>query len=410
MLTGDASAAAPGSSNQAAEPDPAAHRARAVTIWASYGPYHVARVDGLRRAGFEVTPFSYATLDPAYPFFRERPPGLIVLNATTLGQVNPALSFIRTLRSLLKVAPDLVLTCGYERPETLAAVIYCRLMWLFILSPRGRCVLMVENVRGTHRNAFVEGVKRWYLRAFDGFMVGGKQHIAYLQTLNISRDKIAVGYDCVDNDRIERLARDARERRTPPIPAPYLLTVSRLIKRKNTATIVRAFGDYVRSLPTTSQPFNLIIAGDGPERAALETLSHDLGVGQLVHFAGELAELDEAAFYYAFASAFILASWSEPWGLVINEAMAAGLPIVAARQVAAATDLVVDGVNGFTFDAPAHDALGVIFRRLHDMRPTLPTFGRASQAMVRRFSPDVFGKSAATFVSAGRVRARDSNR
>jgi glycosyltransferase involved in cell wall biosynthesis len=356
-------------------------------------------LNGLRQAGLEAIPFSYATTDPAYPFFRDQPPGLVLLNNSPVGRINPALSFARTLRSLLKAAPDLVLACGYERPESLAAVVYCRLLAPSIHRARARCVLMVENVLESGRRKPVEQVKSFYLRAFDGFLVGGTQHAAYLRTLGVSTNKVAGGYNCVDNDRIERSVSEARRDRMPPIPAPYLLTVSRLIKRKNTAAILRAYGDYVRSLPANDPPFHLIIAGDGPERPRLEALSKDLGVMKLVHFTGELAELEEVAFYYAFASAFVLASWFEPWGLVLNEAMAAGLPVVAASQVAASTDLVEEGINGFTFDAHKRDALGAIFRRIHDMRATLPALGSASRLIIRRFSPEVFGTSAASFLS-----------
>ena len=372
---------------------------RVVTIWASYGPYHVARLNGLRRAGFNVTPFSYATTDPTYPFFREQAAGLVVLNDALVGRVNPASSFIRTLRSLRKAAPDLVLTCGYERPESMAAVVYCRLPWLFKRDPRARCVLMFENVHGSHRRQLMERVKSWYLRAFDGFLVGGQRQLAYLRTLRVSPDKVAVGYACVDNERIERLARDARARCNSTLSAPYLLTVSRLVERKNTVTILRAFSAYVRGLPESAQPFHLVVAGDGPERTRLEVLAESLQITKLVHFAGELREFEEVVRYYAFASAFVLASWFEPWGLVINEAMAAGLPVVVASQVGAAADLVEEGVNGFTFDAHSHDALAVILRRLHDEHATLPALGRASRSMIDRFSPDVFGAGAASFLN-----------
>jgi glycosyltransferase involved in cell wall biosynthesis len=355
-------------------------------------------LNGLRRAGLEVIPFSYATTDPTYPFFRDKPPGLVILNNSPVGRINPVLSFARTLRSLLKATPELVLTCGYERPESLAAVVYCRLLSASLHRARARCVLMVENVSESRRRKFTERVKALYLRTFDGFLVGGKRHAAYLHTLGVSTDKVAGGYNCVDNDRVERLVGDVRRRNMPPIPAPYLLTVSRLIDRKNTVTILRAFGDYVRSVPANDAPFNLIIAGDGPERPRLEELGAALRVSELVHFTGELAGLEEVAYYYAFATAFVLASWFEPWGLVINEAMAAGLPIVASSQIVAATDLVEEGVNGFTFDAHARGDLAVIFRRLHDTRATLPELGKAGRSIIRRFSPDVFGANAAGFL------------
>lgn len=375
-------------------------RRRVVTIWASYGPYHLARVNGLQRAGFDVAPFSYATTDPTYPFFREKPPGLIVLNDLPVGRVNPILSFVHTLRALLEAAPDLVLTCGYERPESLAAVAYCRLVARSMRRPQARCVLMADNVERPHRRVLIEVAKSLYLRAFDGFLVGGRKHIDYFSTLGVSSEKVAIGYDCVDNDRIARLVRDFRQYGSRPLSAPYLLTVSRLIDRKNTQSIVRALSIYARDLPVGARPFHLVVAGDGPLRRHLEELSATLDVANLVHFTGELGELKEVTLYYAFASAFILASSFDEWGLVINEAMAAGLPIVAATQVGAAPDLVAEGINGFTFDANSHSDLAVLLRRLHDMRPSLPALGKASRSIIDRYSPDVFAANAASFLNA----------
>jgi glycosyltransferase involved in cell wall biosynthesis len=258
---------------------------------------------------------------------------------------------------------------------------------------------MLENVRGSQRRRLIEQVKSLYLRAFDGFLVGGKAQIAYLRTLRVSRDKIAVGYACVDNHRIELLVRGARHDSRRLLPADYLLTVSRLVDRKNTAAIVRALSTYVRALRQGAEPFHLVIVGDGPERSRLEALAENLHVADLVHFTGELSEFEEVVRYYAFASAFVLASWFEPWGLVLNEAMAAGLPVVAASQVGAAADLIEEGVNGFTFEANSDDGLAVILRRLHDMRADLHGLGTASRSIVDRFSPEVFGANAASFLN-----------
>jgi glycosyltransferase involved in cell wall biosynthesis len=258
---------------------------------------------------------------------------------------------------------------------------------------------MADNVERPHRHRLVEVAKSLYLRAFDGFLVGGRKHTEYFSTLGVTPAKLAIGYDCVDNDRIARLVRDIRENGNRPFSAPYLLTVSRLIDRKNTQAIVRALSTYARDLHVGARPFHLVVAGDGPQRRHLEELSATLDVANLVHFTGELGDLKEVALYYAFASAFILASSFDEWGLVINEAMAAGLPIVAATQVGAAPDLVAEGINGFTFDAHSHAALAVILRHLHDMYANLPILGNASRSIIDRFSPDVFAANAASFLN-----------
>jgi glycosyltransferase involved in cell wall biosynthesis len=73
------------------------------------------------------------------------------------------------------------------------------------------------------------------------------------------------------------------------------------------------------------------------------------GIGNKVHFFGFI-QYDELPYFYNHAKALILPSWSDQWGLVVNEAMACGLPVLVSEKCGCAPDLVVNGKNGFTFD------------------------------------------------------------
>ncbi len=92
-----------------------------------------------------------------------------------------------------------------------------------------------------------------------------------------------------------------------------------------------------------------MIAGDGPSRSELEACARNLRVEGGVIFAG-LKTYRELPAMYALARAFIHASTRDPWGLVVNEAMAAGSPVLVSERCGCAPDLVRDGDNGFTFD------------------------------------------------------------
>ena len=103
-------------------------------------------------------------------------------------------------------------------------------------------------------------------------------------------------------------------------------------------------------ISTTALPdFDLIIAGDGEERAHLEKTIRECGISNHVHLVGAKG-YEELPFFYAHAGAFIHASTTEQWGLVVNEAMASGLPVLVSNRCGCAKDLVQDGVNGWTFD------------------------------------------------------------
>jgi glycosyltransferase involved in cell wall biosynthesis len=104
-----------------------------------------------------------------------------------------------------------------------------------------------------------------------------------------------------------------------------------------------------------------VVAGEGPERAALERLAHDLGLPAV--FLGDVAR-DEIAGLSAAADIFVLLSRHEPWGVVVNEAAACGLPLVLSDTVGAAWDLLRSGENGFVVEpgdvAAAAEALAAL--------------------------------------------------
>ena len=138
----------------------------------------------------------------------------------------------------------------------------------------------------------------------------------------------------------------------------------------------------------------LLIVGDGPLKPELEQMSRELGLTGRVHFRGYLSA-DAMAPFYALASAFILASsYSEQWGLVVNEAMSAGTPVLVSRVCGSAADLVVDGETGFKFDPANPDTR---WRRLlldcAQGRFDLNGLGLAAQRRIARFHPAVFAEN-----------------
>src|SRR5713226_5378645 len=132
---------------------------KAVTIWAHYGPYHVARVHALESTGWDVVGYSYSASTPGYEFFRDRTRHHRMINAASSDSVNPLISWWRTLVNLRRDRPDLILACGYERPETLAAVMYGKLH-RSRSGQRPVVAMMVDNQLGDRpRNRLAEAIK-----------------------------------------------------------------------------------------------------------------------------------------------------------------------------------------------------------------------------------------------------------
>jgi glycosyltransferase involved in cell wall biosynthesis len=119
-----------------------------------------------------------------------------------------------------------------------------------------------------------------------------------------------------------------------------------------------------------------------------------------VVFAG-FRQIHELPDFYAAAGAFIHPALEEPWGLVVNEAMAAGLPVLSSRNVGAAEELVEEGVTGFLFDPQSADAIALAMERMVSMDSlSRRAMGDAARRMVERKAPKrAFGEGLARLLA-----------
>jgi glycosyltransferase involved in cell wall biosynthesis len=103
--------------------------------------------------------------------------------------------------------------------------------------------------------------------------------------------------------------------------------------------------------------------------------------------------VEELPAFYAGAGAFIHPALSEPWGLVINEAMASGLPIISSRNVGAAKELVQEGVNGFTFDPEDIEELARLMVRIENLpHKERAAMGSESRRIIAKWDPECFAQ------------------
>ncbi len=108
-----------------------------------------------------------------------------------------------------------------------------------------------------------------------------------------------------------------------------------------------------------------------------------------VYFPG-FRQIEELPRFYAHAGCFIHPALSEPWGLVVNEAMAGGLPVLVSERVGCAQDLVQEGVNGFTFDPENVEQISDLLCTVAATDFPRDAYGAASRRIVDKFSPDAF--------------------
>ncbi len=186
---------------------------------------------------------------------------------------------------------------------------------------------------------------------------------------------------------------------------PVILYASKLQTRKNANHLVEAYSHLLRRAQTYTPPY-LLIVGDGEERERLETQVQQLGLAADVHFTGFQNQTALPAFF-ALADVFVLPARHEPWGLVVNEAMAAGVAVVLSSDVGAAADLVTNGVEGFVYPTGDIAQLTAALERVLSSHDTALTMGAAAARRVADwdFEADIGGLRRALAAVTHRIRA-----
>lgn len=145
----------------------------------------------------------------------------------------------------------------------------------------------------------------------------------------------------------------------------------------------------------------MIILGTGPDEDELRKQVAEASIPEVV-FAG-FQQFDQLIAYYAFAGAFIHPALQEQWGLVVNEAMACGLPIGVSKTVGAAYDLVEDGVNGFKFDPNEMSSIEGALTRLAADPDHRERMANSSREIIQSWTPEHFAKHFWAAVEAGKA-------
>lgn len=361
-----------------------------VTIWNTYGPYHIARVEALRKIfiNADIICFSHCKANDDYPFFNYQPRNHRVLVQSNSSDLRFLESFSAAIRNLWSEKPDLILTIGYERPETLASVVYAR------ISGKSVFLMMDNQYNDRYRKTYVELLKKIYLKLFDGYIYGGDTHIDYLRRLGADRARMASGYNCIDNDAFYYGVLTKKELGQRLIShKDYFLCVARLVPKKNLVLLIHAFAAYVKRIAETKKPWSLVICGEGPELPTIQKAIQECSIATDVLLVGRVDNFDEILNYYAFARLLVLPSLIEQWGLVVNEAMASGLPVVVSQQCGCASNLIKNGENGFTFDANSVEQLAAHLVWMHDNEEMLPQMGERSREIIQNYSPENFARN-----------------
>jgi glycosyltransferase involved in cell wall biosynthesis len=415
---------------------------RVAVLFHRLGPYHFAR---LRAAGrlLPIVAIESSGVDKTYAW--DKVSGADHFERVTLfdsadAQNLPAAEVASRVGSALdKVHPAVVAVPGWADSAALGALRWC-------VQNHVPVIVMSESTAWDEtRVIWKEWVKRRIVMLCSAALVGGAPHRDYMVKLGMPAERIFLGYDAVDNEYFSKGAEEVRSPRKAAeqqrgeqssvirsqhrLPERYFLASARFVEQKNLPRLLQAYAPYrkmvddglqdnkttgpsVVSSPVVSSPspvvggpvvgspvvsgrpsapWSLVLLGDGPLKSDLCHLISDLGLQHSVLLPG-FKQYGELPIYYGLAKAFIHASTKEPWGLVVNEAMASGLPVLVSNRCGCAPDLVREGVNGFTFDPYNVEQLAQLMLKLSTLNTQHSTLGSASREIISQWGPERFAK------------------
>jgi glycosyltransferase involved in cell wall biosynthesis len=287
--------------------------------------------------------------------------------------------FRASLQTVRKFKPDVVNFCGYFDNALNLVMLYC---WL-----RGiKIIISNDSTEGDHKRVFwKEFIKKSTLQFADGFFNYGTKSAEYMLKLGMAANKMLVNRNAVDNDTIARVYAESiptreQEKAKWGLRKYNFIFVGRILPLKNLTRVLEAFHQ------VNHPDWGLIIVGNGEDEDNLKKYIADNQVSGVTFMLPQ--PWDSVPRAMALADVLILASYSETWGLVVNEAMICQMPVLVSDKCGSAYDLVKEGQNGYTFSPYSVEEL---IEKMQLICPKtdedLKQMGEKSKEIIQQFSP-----------------------
>jgi glycosyltransferase involved in cell wall biosynthesis len=301
--------------------------------------------------------------------------------------------------ALNRIKPDAILCGGYNYLASWQAAYWAK---------RHRVPLLVWSEStafdGRGRHLLVEFLKRRFLEFCSAFVVAGQSSQRYLENLGIAEELIFTAPNAVDTSLFAASAAEARKcesqvRARYSLPPRYFLYVGRLVEAKGIFELLDA---YALLNPELRSQVGLVFVGDGADRPELMRKASQIAPGT-IQFAG-FVHRENLPVFYALADALIFPTHSDPWGLVVNEAMSCSLPVIVSYVAGCAPDLVKNGWNGFIIPPREASQLSTSMSLLASDSGLRLEMGMRSREQIEANSPNAWAEGivrAMASVSAG---------
>lgn len=283
-----------------------------------------------------------------------------------------------TVWVLSRSRPDVVIS-GELGLRTLQSMLYSK------LRAKGRFIIWAtlsdhtEQGRGLFRNR----LRRWLVPQADAVLVNGESGARYIRRFGVPDEKIFRVNQAVDVRPYLSV-----EGSRAADQAHRLLYVGRLIELKGLVPFLSTLSQWAKAHPQRS--VELWLAGSGPLRTTLEQFPRPKNLS--LRFLGEIP-YETLPSVYQQAGILVFPTLSDEWGLVVNEAMAAGLPVLGSMYSQAVEELVVNDVHGWTFRTDQEDHMyASLDRALATPLDKLDQMRKAARDRVRSLTPELMAE------------------
>jgi glycosyltransferase involved in cell wall biosynthesis len=284
------------------------------------------------------------------------------------------------IKDVVQHRADVTVIPGYERPEFWAMLIACMILG------RKRGVFCDSTVYDRSRIGMKEFAKRFFFSRCDVFFCYGVRSKEYLLSygVNFKRIRFRVQAAALPHDYDKQLVMQYYQVRRERVTGDSsFLYIGRLSVEKGLYDVI----DAIRLLRERWGNATLKLVGAGPIREALEARVNELGLDDAIEFLGtrEIKEIEPLLLQ---ATALVLPSHSEPWGLVVNEALSYGCPVVVSNVCGCVPELVIDGSTGYAFDMGDAQAMAAAMSKVVDEMTDRAAVAQNCLEVIERYSPE----------------------
>ena len=276
------------------------------------------------------------------------------------------------LETMRQHRPDVIVVCGWVFWP------YLNLVQAPELSHVKFVMGMDTPWRGTVRQRLARARLGDVMGRMSAVVTAGARSAEYARRLGVGRGRVHKGFYGFDHTPLSRVAE--RRRAAGAWPRQFLF-VGRYIAAKGLDTLIEA---YRRYRTTVSDPWGLTCCGSGSGEPLLHGVDGVTSLG--------FTQPAEMPAVFARHGTFVLASSYEPWGVVIAEAAASGLPVVCSDACGAADDLVREYYNGLITHSGDPEALARALRWVHEHEDMMPLMGDRGRALADAFSAASWGE------------------